>query len=83
LAATLIRERVLNEDKAVSYYLPEMAATAYEDATLREVLDMQVGVDYSEDYADPQAHIWHYSRAGGLRARRADYTGREITTNIC
>jgi CubicO group peptidase (beta-lactamase class C family) len=75
LAATLIHERVLDEDKAVSYYLPEMAATAYEDATLREVLDMQIGVDYSEDYADPQAHIWHYSRAGGLRARRADYTG--------
>ena len=49
--------------------------TAYEDATLRHVLDMQVGVDYSEDYADPQAHIWHYSRAGGLRARRPDYAG--------
>ncbi len=81
LAATLIRERVLNEDKAVSYYLPEMAATAYEDATLREVLDMQVGVDYSEDYADPQAHIWHYSRAGGLRARRVfDY--KTVNTEV-
>jgi CubicO group peptidase (beta-lactamase class C family) len=75
LAATLLHERILDEGKTVSYYLPEMAATAYEDATLRDVLDMQVGVDYSEDYADPRAHIWDYSRAGGLRARRADYTG--------
>ena len=75
LAATLIHERALDENKTVSYYLPEMAPTAYEDATLRQVLDMQVGVDYSEDYADPQAHIWHYSRAGGLRARRPDYAG--------
>ena len=75
LAATLIHERALDENKTVSYYLPEMAQTAYEDATLRQVLDMQVGVDYSEDYADPQAHIWHYSRAGGLRARRPDYAG--------
>jgi CubicO group peptidase (beta-lactamase class C family) len=75
LAATLIHERLLDERKTVSYYLPEMAATAYQDATLREVLDMQVGVDYSEDYANPQAHIWDYSRAGGLRARRPDYTG--------
>jgi CubicO group peptidase (beta-lactamase class C family) len=75
LAATLLHERVLDENKTVAYYLPEMAATAYQDATLREVLDMQVGVEYSEDYADPHAHIWDYARAGGLRARGADHTG--------
>jgi hypothetical protein len=75
LAATLIHERVLDESKVVPYYLPEMGATAYRDATLRQVLDMQVGVDYSEDYADPRADIWAYARAGGLRARRLDYAG--------
>jgi CubicO group peptidase (beta-lactamase class C family) len=75
LAATLIHERILDEGKAVAHYLPEMAATAYQDATLRHLLDMQVGVDYGEDYADPQAHIWDYARAGGLRARRPDYAG--------
>jgi CubicO group peptidase (beta-lactamase class C family) len=75
LAATLIHEGLLDEGKPVTYYLPEMAGTAYEDASLRQVLDMQVGVEYSEDYTDPTAHIWGYSRAGGLRARRADYTG--------
>src|SRR5258708_35398730 len=61
LAATLLHERTLDEDKTVAYYLPEMAGTAYEDATLREVLDIQVGVEYSGDYANPQGHIWGYS----------------------
>jgi CubicO group peptidase (beta-lactamase class C family) len=75
LAATLIHERALCEAKTVSYYLPEMAGTAYEDATLREVLDMQIGVEYSELYADPKASIWDYGRAGGLRPRGPDYTG--------
>ncbi len=75
LAASLIHEGVLDERKPVSHYLPEMLTTAYEDATLRQVLDMQVGVRYSELYSDPQAEIWDYSRAGGLRARRANYTG--------
>src|ERR1700692_1989139 len=75
LAATLIHERTLEESRVVSYYLPEMATTAYQDATLRQVLDMQVGVEYSELYSDPQADIWAYSRAGGLRARRPDYAG--------
>jgi len=75
LAATLIHERTLDEKKTVPYYLPEMAGTAYEDATLRQVLDMQIGVDYSELYSDPKAHIWDYTRAGGLRPRPAGYRG--------
>ncbi len=75
LAAMLLHERALDENKAVSYYLPEMGGTAYEDATLRQVLDMQVGVAYSELYSDPQAHIWEYGRAGGLRPRGTDYGG--------
>ena len=72
LAATLIHERTLDENRRVTYYLPEMAATAYDDATLRQLLDMQIGVEYSEDYADPRAHIWEYARAGGLRAHGPD-----------
>jgi CubicO group peptidase (beta-lactamase class C family) len=75
LAAILLRENILDEDKTVAYYLPEMAGTAYEDATLRQVLDMQIGVQYSELYSDPQAHIWDYARAGGLRTRSADHAG--------
>jgi hypothetical protein len=75
LAATLVHERTLDADKPVAYYVPEMAGTAYEDASLRDVLDMQVGVEYSEDYADPQAHIWDFARAGGLRTRHPDHTG--------
>jgi hypothetical protein len=36
---------------------------------------MQVGVEYSELYSDPKAHIWDYGRAGGLRPRGPGYTG--------
>jgi CubicO group peptidase (beta-lactamase class C family) len=75
LAATLIHEGTLHETHTVAHYLPEMIGTAYEDATLRQVLDMQIGVEYSELYADPKAHIWDYARAGGLRPRTPDYTG--------
>jgi CubicO group peptidase (beta-lactamase class C family) len=75
LAATLLHERLLDETKTVPYYLPEMSGTAYGDATLRQLLDMQIGVEYSEAYADPKAHIWDYGRAGGLRPRAPDYSG--------
>jgi CubicO group peptidase (beta-lactamase class C family) len=75
IAATLIHEGVLDDERLVSHYLPEMANGAYGDATLRQVLDMQIGVGYSEEYADPHAQIWAYARAGGLRSRPPDYSG--------
>jgi CubicO group peptidase (beta-lactamase class C family) len=75
VAAALLYEGVLDESKFVPYYLEEMRGTAYEDATLRQVLDMQVGIAYSEDYANPDAEFWKYGRAGGLRPSPDDYSG--------
>jgi CubicO group peptidase (beta-lactamase class C family) len=75
LAAMLIHEGVLDQARTVLHYLPEMAGTAYADATLRQVLDMQIGVAYSEVYSDPAAHIWAYARAGGLLPRPQGYRG--------
>ncbi len=75
LAATLVHEGALDETQRIPHWLPEMRGTAYEEATLRQVMDMQIGVAYSEVYADPKAHIWDYARAGGLRPRPAGYSG--------
>jgi CubicO group peptidase (beta-lactamase class C family) len=75
IAAALLHEGVLEETRTVSYYIEELRGTAFEDASLRDLLDMQVGIAYSEDYADPEAHFWKYGRAGGLRPSPAGYTG--------
>jgi len=75
LAATLVHEGVLDRARTVLHYLPETAGTAYADATLGDVLDMQVGVAYSELYSDPAADIWDYARAGGLRPLPPDHQG--------
>jgi CubicO group peptidase (beta-lactamase class C family) len=75
LCASLVHEGTLEEHQRIPHWLPEMKGTAYEDATLRQLMDMQIGVAYSEAYADPQAQIWDYSRAGGLRPRPAGYGG--------
>ena len=75
LAATLVHEGVLDETQRVPHYLPELARTAYGDATLRQVMDMQIGVAYSELYSDPKAQIWDHARAGGIRARPSLYAG--------
>ncbi|WP_245452706.1 serine hydrolase [Bradyrhizobium sp. C9] len=75
LGATLVAEGKLDEKAPVSQYIPELRDTAYGDATVRQVLDMTVGVKYSENYADPKAEIFDHVRAGGLVPRPPGYSG--------
>ena len=75
LAAMQVHTGALDEQAQVTHYVPELAGTAYADATVRQVMDMTIGVKYSEVYADPKADIWAYAWAGGTRARPPDYTG--------
>lgn len=64
LAAQLVAEGLLDENKYCRDYLPELEHSAFADATIRQVLDMTTGLDFSEDYADPKAEIWAFSKAG-------------------
>jgi len=75
LAAILADEGKLDPAAPVTRYIPELKDSAYGDATVRQVMDMTVGVHYSENYADPKAEIWDYARAGGMLTQGANYTG--------
>jgi CubicO group peptidase (beta-lactamase class C family) len=77
VAATLVAEGALADEVTVASYLPELRDTGLGDATIRQLLDMTTGVDYSEDYADPKSPVWELTRAGGFLARPPDYTGPE------
>jgi CubicO group peptidase (beta-lactamase class C family) len=75
LGAMLVHDGLLDEKAPVPSVIPELAGSAYGDARIRDVLDMRVGLVYSEDYADPNAGIWEHARAGGTFPRPAGYTG--------
>lgn len=75
LAAVLIAEGELDEAKLVSDYIPELNGSAFADATVRQVLDMTTALQFSEDYADPNADIWQFSAAGNPLPKPQDYTG--------
>jgi CubicO group peptidase (beta-lactamase class C family) len=44
-------------DEPVSRYIPEMAGSAYEDVEIRHLLTMTSGVQWNEDYGDPESDI--------------------------
>lgn len=52
-------------DDPVTDYLPRLKGSAYEQATIKNVLQMASGVEWNEDYFDPQSDV---SQAGGLNA---------------
>lgn len=75
LAAILVAEGRLDPGAPVTKYIPELKDSAYGDATVRQVMDMTIGVKYSENYADPKAEIWDYARAGGMLVQAPGYAG--------
>lgn len=79
LAAVLVHEGMLDESKFILHYLPELRGTAWEDATLRQVMDMQTGMEYSEDEVDDRSSSSIYMRACRTRARPANYDGPQTS----
>jgi CubicO group peptidase (beta-lactamase class C family) len=75
LGAMLVHEGLIDEKALVTKYVPELKDSAYGDATVRQVLDMTIGVKYSEVYADPKAEVWDHIRANGVIPWPAGYTG--------
>ena len=75
MGAMLVADGTLDANKKVADYVPELAASAFGNATLRQVLDMTTGLKYSEDYADPNAEVWQHSAAGSPLPKPKDYTG--------
>lgn len=75
LTEVLVHEGVLDDAKAIPHYLPELRGTAWEDATLRQVMDMQTGLAYTEVYDDEHSSVWALGRASGFRSQPVGYDG--------
>jgi hypothetical protein len=75
LAEILVAEGRLDENALVPSLLPELKDSAFGTATVRQVMDMTTGLEFSEDYADPKADIWAYSAAASPLPKPAGYTG--------
>ena len=63
VAGCLISDKVLAEEEFITDYMPELIGTAYDGATIRDALDMRVGVYFDEDYAATNGPIIEYRYA--------------------
>ncbi len=65
LAGLLAAEGALDPSALVTAYVPELAASAFGDARVSEVMDMTTGLAYTEVYTDPKSDVWAMRRANG------------------
>lgn len=77
LGEILVAEGVLDDTLLVRDVIPEIGDSAFASATVRQVMDMTTGVQYSENYSDPNADIWVYSRAASPLPKPEGYDGPE------
>jgi CubicO group peptidase (beta-lactamase class C family) len=66
IAESLIAEGRLDANALIPTIIPELQDSAYGNATVQQVLDMLISMDFYEDYLDPASEIWKFHRATGM-----------------
>lgn len=65
LGGILTDRGLLDPDDLVVDYVPELETSVYSDCTVRHLLDMVVGIKFTEDYNDPDGDVIRYRYAVG------------------
>lgn len=73
VAGILIGRGLIDPAEQVTVYLPELGATAWQGATLQQVMDMTTGVRYVEDYQALDSDIAVTDIACGWKQSRGDF----------
>ncbi|WP_460136818.1 serine hydrolase domain-containing protein [Pseudomonas sp. S1_E04] len=73
LGEQLVTQGMLKPELPAAYYVPELAGSAFGDATVRQLFDMAVGINYSEVYDDPASESSQYGYACGFQPAPAQY----------
>jgi CubicO group peptidase (beta-lactamase class C family) len=76
----LVGELQLDTERRVTDIVPELAATAYRGATLRNLLDMRTGIAWDENYLATLGSIVEYRKASGWNPLGAGETASDLNS---
>ena len=72
LAGIVIEQGRLDPEAQITHYVPELKGSAYEGATVRQLLDMTVGLGFDEDYSSKTSDLYRLDEAAGWVPRGPD-----------
>lgn len=67
VGAAIQQGAIQSADDLVVKFLPELKNTAYDTVSIRDLLTMSSGTNWTEDYDDLDSHVSQYSRLLALR----------------
>nr|3VWR_A Chain A, 6-aminohexanoate-dimer hydrolase [synthetic construct] len=70
VVGALVDEGRIDPAQPVTEYVPELAGSVYDGPSVLQVLDMQISIDYNEDYVDPASEVQTHDRSAGWGTRR-------------
>lgn len=82
IIGALLRENLIDLSKLVRHYLPEIGS-GYADASIQNLLDMNVLNDFSEDYDDPNSDCYVEEIALGWRLPAGDTPETSLLEFAC
>jgi CubicO group peptidase (beta-lactamase class C family) len=65
VVGALVGQGKIDTYARLDHYIPELAASGYRGATVRDVLDMRSGIKFSEEYLDQASEVRQLDRAVG------------------
>jgi CubicO group peptidase (beta-lactamase class C family) len=83
LAGVLVEQGVLDPRKPVVAYIPELADSGYRDASLQQVLDMVVNIDFDEDYLATSGKFVEYRTATAWHPCGVDAIDQNLHEFLC
>jgi len=83
LAGVLVEQGLLDPARALIDYIPELAGSGYADASLQQLLDMVVSIDFNEDYLDPAGKFAEYRTATAWNPCALDAIDQNLHDFLC
>ena len=75
MAATLAHRGILDPGKQTSSYIPEFKGSAFGDTSVRQIMNMTTGIQYSEAYHDMKSEVVAHMVAAHYRPFPDQYSG--------
>lgn len=83
LAGVLVDQGVLEPNKPLQSYIPELASSGYRDVSLQQLLDMQVDIDFEEDYQATGGKFIEYRTATAWHPCAVDAIDQNLHEFLC
>jgi len=83
LAGVLIEQGLLDPAKPLLEYIPELADSGYRDASLQQLLDMVVNIDFNEDYLATSGKFVEYRTATAWHPCGVDSIDQNLHDFLC